>query len=38
MEERLEVAKDMDTHARREPLGVTAAILPFNFPAMVGLW
>lgn len=38
LEERLEVAKDMDTHARREPLGVTAAILPFNFPAMVGLW
>ncbi|PWN44383.1 putative methylmalonate-semialdehyde dehydrogenase mitochondrial precursor [Ceraceosorus guamensis] len=38
MEERLEVAKDMDTHARRVPLGVTAAICPFNFPAMIPLW
>lgn len=38
MEERLEVAKDMDCHARRVPLGVTAAIAPFNFPAMIPLW
>ncbi|GAC73451.1 methylmalonate semialdehyde dehydrogenase [Moesziomyces antarcticus T-34] len=38
MEERVEVSKDMDTYARREPLGVTAAIAPFNFPAMIPLW
>lgn len=38
MEERIEVSKDMDTYARREPLGVTAAIAPFNFPAMIPLW
>ncbi|KAK0549039.1 hypothetical protein OC846_003353 [Tilletia horrida] len=38
IEDRLEVSKDMDTHARREPLGVTAAICPFNFPAMIPLW
>ncbi|KAN0066062.1 hypothetical protein ACQY0O_000155 [Thecaphora frezii] len=38
LEERLEVAKDMDTYARREPLGVVASINPFNFPAMIPLW
>ncbi|KAE8233878.1 hypothetical protein CF326_g1085 [Tilletia indica] len=38
LEDRMEVSKDMDTHARREPLGVTAAINPFNFPAMIPLW
>ncbi|EST09840.1 Aldehyde dehydrogenase [Kalmanozyma brasiliensis GHG001] len=38
LEERIEVSKDMDTYARREPLGVTAAIAPFNFPAMIPLW
>jgi malonate-semialdehyde dehydrogenase (acetylating) / methylmalonate-semialdehyde dehydrogenase len=37
LEEKLEVSKDMDTWARREPLGVTAAICPFNFPAMIPL-
>ena len=37
LEERIEVAKDMDTYARREPLGVCAAISPFNFPAMIPL-
>ncbi|SYW86266.1 uncharacterized protein UBRO2_05986 [Ustilago bromivora] len=31
-------AKDMDTYARCEPLGVTAAIAPFNFSAMILLW
>ncbi|TKX23471.1 potassium-activated aldehyde dehydrogenase-like protein [Elsinoe australis] len=36
--ELLEVAKDMETHSYREPLGVTAAICPFNFPAMIPLW
>lgn len=30
----LEVAKDMETRSYREPLGVVAAICPFNFPAI----
>lgn len=34
----LEVARDMDTYSRRLPLGVCAAITPFNFPAMIVLW
>ncbi|ONH65041.1 putative methylmalonate-semialdehyde dehydrogenase [acylating], mitochondrial [Cyberlindnera fabianii] len=34
----LEVATDMDTLMIREPLGVIAAICPFNFPAMIPLW
>nr|ODN92544.1 methylmalonate-semialdehyde dehydrogenase (acylating) [Cryptococcus depauperatus CBS 7841] len=38
MGDKLEVAKDMDTFSRRLPLGVTAAITPFNFPAMIVLW
>lgn len=32
------IAKDMDTHTYRLPLGVTAGITPFNFPAMIPLW
>ncbi|EGD77991.1 aldehyde dehydrogenase [Salpingoeca rosetta] len=32
------VAKDMDTYSYRMPLGVTAGICPFNFPAMIPLW
>ena len=32
------IAKDMDTHSYRIPLGVTAGICPFNFPAMIPLW
>lgn len=36
--ELLEVSKDMETRSYREPLGVTAAICPFNFPAMIPLW
>ncbi|XP_078590465.1 putative methylmalonate-semialdehyde/malonate-semialdehyde dehydrogenase [acylating], mitochondrial [Branchiostoma floridae x Branchiostoma japonicum] len=32
------IAKDMDTHTFRLPLGVTAGITPFNFPAMIPLW
>jgi malonate-semialdehyde dehydrogenase (acetylating)/methylmalonate-semialdehyde dehydrogenase len=32
------IAKDMDTHTYRMPLGVTAGITPFNFPAMIPLW
>lgn len=38
LDQRLEVSKDMDTYTRRTPLGVTAAICPFNFPAMIPLW
>lgn len=34
----LEVSRDMETKMYREPLGVTAAICPFNFPAMIPLW
>jgi len=32
------VSKDMDTYSFRIPLGVTAGIAPFNFPAMIPLW
>lgn len=32
------IAKDMDTYTIRLPLGVTAGITPFNFPAMIPLW
>lgn len=32
------IAKDMDTHSYKVPLGVTAGITPFNFPAMIPLW
>lgn len=38
LDSRIEVARDMDTYTRRQPLGVTAAICPFNFPAMIPLW
>lgn len=38
LEDRLEVAKDMDSYVRKVPHGVTAAIAPFNFPAMIPLW
>jgi malonate-semialdehyde dehydrogenase (acetylating)/methylmalonate-semialdehyde dehydrogenase len=32
------VARGIDTHSLRQPLGVVAGITPFNFPAMVPLW
>lgn len=32
------IARDMDTYTIRSPLGVTAGITPFNFPAMIPLW
>lgn len=32
------VSADMDTYSYRVPLGVTAGICPFNFPAMIPLW
>jgi malonate-semialdehyde dehydrogenase (acetylating) / methylmalonate-semialdehyde dehydrogenase len=38
MGEQLEVSADMDTSTIRIPLGVVAAICPFNFPAMIPLW
>jgi malonate-semialdehyde dehydrogenase (acetylating)/methylmalonate-semialdehyde dehydrogenase len=33
-----QVADGVDVHSVREPVGVIAAITPFNFPAMVPLW
>ncbi|XP_071548684.1 probable methylmalonate-semialdehyde/malonate-semialdehyde dehydrogenase [acylating], mitochondrial [Panulirus ornatus] len=32
------IARDMDAHSYRVPLGVCAGIAPFNFPAMIPLW
>lgn len=32
------VARAVDVHSYRLPLGVTAGICPFNFPAMIPLW
>ena len=32
------VATNLDCQVMRQPIGVTAAIAPFNFPAMVPLW
>jgi len=29
---------DLDIRSYREPLGVTAGVAPFNFPAMIPLW
>lgn len=33
-----DIAKDIDSYAERQPLGVFACIAPFNFPAMVPWW
>jgi len=33
-----QVARGVDVHSMRMPLGVTAGITPFNFPVMVPLW
>lgn len=30
--DQIEVSKDMDTYVRKLPLGVVAAVCPFNFP------
>ncbi|KAF8303308.1 methylmalonate-semialdehyde dehydrogenase [Clavulina sp. PMI_390] len=38
MGNKLEGIKDMDTESRKLPLGVCAAVAPFNFPAMIPLW
>ena len=34
----LEVSRGVTCEVRREPLGVVAGIVPFNFPAMVPMW
>jgi len=34
----LEVSRGVTCQVAREPLGVVAAVAPFNFPAMVPLW
>ncbi len=33
-----DIARGIDEHMIRQPLGVVAAITPFNFPAMIPLW
>ncbi len=33
-----DIAAGIDEHMIRQPLGVTAAITPFNFPGMIPLW
>src|SRR5690606_28556898 len=33
-----DIARGIDEHLIRQPLGVVAAITPFNFPAMIPLW
>src|SRR5262249_46320859 len=33
-----DIASGVDEHLFRQPLGVVAAITPFNFPAMIPLW
>src|SRR5688500_8765473 len=37
-EDREGVAKGLDVELVRQPVGVVAAITPFNFPAMIPLW
>jgi malonate-semialdehyde dehydrogenase (acetylating) / methylmalonate-semialdehyde dehydrogenase len=32
------LSRGLDTYTFRQPLGVTAGICPFNFPAMIPLW
>lgn len=32
------LSSSVDTYSYRQPLGVTAGITPFNFPAMIPLW
>lgn len=33
-----DVARGIDEHLLRQPLGIVAAITPFNFPGMIPLW
>jgi malonate-semialdehyde dehydrogenase (acetylating) / methylmalonate-semialdehyde dehydrogenase len=32
------LSRGLDTYSYRQPLGVTAGVCPFNFPAMIPLW
>ena len=32
------LARRVDSHSLRQPLGVVAGITPFNFPVMVPMW
>jgi malonate-semialdehyde dehydrogenase (acetylating)/methylmalonate-semialdehyde dehydrogenase len=32
------LSRNIDTYSFRQPLGVTAGICPFNFPAMIPMW
>jgi len=32
------VSRNIDTYSYKQPLGVSAGICPFNFPAMIPLW
>jgi malonate-semialdehyde dehydrogenase (acetylating)/methylmalonate-semialdehyde dehydrogenase len=32
------LSKGIDTYSYRQPIGVTAGIAPFNFPAMIPMW
>jgi malonate-semialdehyde dehydrogenase (acetylating)/methylmalonate-semialdehyde dehydrogenase len=32
------LSRGLDTYTYRQPLGVTAGVCPFNFPAMIPLW
>ena len=33
-----DIARGIDEHMFRQPIGVAAAIVPFNFPGMIPLW
>src|SRR6266702_3103352 len=33
-----DIARRIDEHMLRQPVGVVAAITPFNFPGMIPLW
>lgn len=33
-----DIARGIDEHMIRQPLGITAAITPFNFPGMIPFW
>src|SRR5437899_6179509 len=33
-----DIARGVDEHLFRQPLGVVAAITPFNFPGMIPFW
>lgn len=37
-ENQMNLSKGLDSYSFRQPLGVTAGICPFNFPAMIPLW